>query len=133
MDDWIEAQARAQVRYDAVLKRLKDAEQRLRDAEQDVSNIQDEQCKFRVHDEIDQYALPDEFPDHVPDEDEIVNFMLHKNPDYAHHGVFPARFPDGVPMLATLEKKTTKWPLTPEEYSRYGRQMIVSSIGIQGK
>ncbi len=25
-----------------------------------------------------------------------------------------------------------KWPLTQEEYSRYGRQMIVSSIGIQG-
>ncbi len=25
-----------------------------------------------------------------------------------------------------------KWPLTQEEYNRYGRQMIVSSIGIQG-
>lgn len=28
--------------------------------------------------------------------------------------------------------KETKWPLTPEEYSRYGRQMIVPRIGIQG-
>ena len=27
---------------------------------------------------------------------------------------------------------TLKWPLLPEEYKRYGRQMIVPSIGIQG-
>lgn len=27
---------------------------------------------------------------------------------------------------------TQRWPLTPEEYNRYGRQMIVPSIGIQG-
>jgi len=27
----------------------------------------------------------------------------------------------------------SKWPLTPEEYGRYGRQMIVPSIGIQGR
>jgi adenylyltransferase and sulfurtransferase len=26
-----------------------------------------------------------------------------------------------------------KWPLTQEEYNRYGRQMIVSSIGIKGR
>ena len=26
----------------------------------------------------------------------------------------------------------TKWPLLPGEYKRYGRQMIVPSIGIQG-
>jgi len=26
-----------------------------------------------------------------------------------------------------------KWPLTQEEYNRYGRQMIVSSIGIKGQ
>lgn len=25
-----------------------------------------------------------------------------------------------------------KWPLTQEEYNRYGRQMIVPGIGIQG-
>jgi hypothetical protein len=25
-----------------------------------------------------------------------------------------------------------KWPLSQEEYSRYGRQMIVPSVGIQG-
>jgi adenylyltransferase/sulfurtransferase len=25
-----------------------------------------------------------------------------------------------------------KWPLLPEEYKRYGRQMIVPSVGIQG-
>lgn len=28
---------------------------------------------------------------------------------------------------------SSKWPLTPEEYLRYGRQMIVPSIGIQGE
>jgi len=26
----------------------------------------------------------------------------------------------------------TKWPLTAEEYRRYGRQMIVPSVGIEG-
>jgi adenylyltransferase/sulfurtransferase len=25
-----------------------------------------------------------------------------------------------------------KWPLSPEEYKRYGRQMIIPSVGIQG-
>ena len=28
---------------------------------------------------------------------------------------------------------TRKWPLELEEYKRYGRQMIVPNIGIQGK
>jgi adenylyltransferase/sulfurtransferase len=28
---------------------------------------------------------------------------------------------------------TGKWPLEPEDYSRYGRQMIVPNIGIQGE
>jgi adenylyltransferase/sulfurtransferase len=27
----------------------------------------------------------------------------------------------------------SKWPLNQEEYARYGRQMIVPSIGIQGQ
>ena len=31
------------------------------------------------------------------------------------------------------ETKTSKWPFTPEEYLRYGRQMIVPSIGMEGK
>lgn len=31
------------------------------------------------------------------------------------------------------ETKTSKWPLTPEEYLRYGRQMIVPSIGMEGE
>lgn len=26
-----------------------------------------------------------------------------------------------------------KWPLSPGEYQRYGRQMIVPSVGIQGR
>lgn len=30
------------------------------------------------------------------------------------------------------EVKGNKWPLLEEEYKRYGRQMIVPSIGIQG-
>jgi adenylyltransferase/sulfurtransferase len=32
----------------------------------------------------------------------------------------------------TLHPVTQKWPLLPEEYKRYGRQMIVPSIGIKG-
>lgn len=46
-------------------------------------------------------------------------------------------------QLAKIEEKetstnevekpvTSKWPLSQEEYTRYGRQMIVPSIGIQG-
>lgn len=31
----------------------------------------------------------------------------------------------------TGERK--RWPLSQEEYSRYGRQMIMPSIGLQGK
>jgi adenylyltransferase/sulfurtransferase len=26
----------------------------------------------------------------------------------------------------------TRWPLMPDEYRRYGRQMIVSQVGLQG-
>lgn len=29
--------------------------------------------------------------------------------------------------------KNSKWPLSAEEYLRYGRQMIVPSIGMEGK
>ena len=28
---------------------------------------------------------------------------------------------------------TTRWPLLPDEYRRYGRQMIVSQVGLQGE
>ncbi|KFZ13015.1 hypothetical protein V502_06815 [Pseudogymnoascus sp. VKM F-4520 (FW-2644)] len=38
---------------------------------------------------------------------------------------------EGPDELESL--KDNKWPLTPEEYLRYGRQMIVPSIGIQGQ
>jgi len=31
-----------------------------------------------------------------------------------------------------IRDPVTHWPLSPEEYKRYGRQMIVPSIGIQG-
>jgi adenylyltransferase/sulfurtransferase len=27
----------------------------------------------------------------------------------------------------------SSWPFSPEEYSRYGRQMIVPSVGLKGK
>jgi adenylyltransferase/sulfurtransferase len=37
--------------------------------------------------------------------------------------------PDATSTAAGSEK----WPLTPEEYNRYGRQMIVPSIGLKGK
>lgn len=46
-------------------------------------------------------------------------------------------------QLSKIEAKTdlenydpvtqSKWPLSAEEYQRYGRQMIVPNIGIQGK
>ena len=34
--------------------------------------------------------------------------------------------------VANNVTKDQKWPLSAEEYKRYGRQMIVPSIGIQG-
>ncbi|EPE28084.1 Activating enzyme of the ubiquitin-like protein [Glarea lozoyensis ATCC 20868] len=37
------------------------------------------------------------------------------------------------PLQNESEKIPTKWPLTPDEYKRYGRQMIVPNIGIQGQ
>jgi adenylyltransferase and sulfurtransferase len=41
--------------------------------------------------------------------------------------------PDGDAHLKeSRDRNIPKWPLTQEEYNRYGRQMIVSSIGIQG-
>jgi hypothetical protein len=39
---------------------------------------------------------------------------------------------DHVQARTSAESDTKAWPLTQEEYSRYGRQMIVSSIGIKG-
>lgn len=43
----------------------------------------------------------------------------------------PNGLTEGSDELESL--KDSKWPLTPEEYLRYGRQMIVPSIGIQGQ
>src|ERR1700712_2819708 len=43
---------------------------------------------------------------------------------------------DGIKELKLEEPSPVtngKWPLSSEEYKRYGRQMIVPSIGIQGK
>ncbi|KAI9674404.1 MAG: Molybdenum cofactor synthesis protein 3 [Caeruleum heppii] len=37
-----------------------------------------------------------------------------------------------TPAIASALHGTT-WPLTPEEYTRYGRQMIVPQIGLQGQ
>lgn len=31
------------------------------------------------------------------------------------------------------QKVERRWPLLPEEYKRYGRQMIVSQVGLQGE
>lgn len=33
---------------------------------------------------------------------------------------------------AGLVTQQKQWPLLPEEYKRYGRQMIVPSVGIEG-
>lgn len=43
----------------------------------------------------------------------------------------PQPHEDGQPQ-DSREGDIPKWPLTQEEYNRYGRQMIVSSIGIKG-
>lgn len=43
----------------------------------------------------------------------------------------PSGRTEGSDELESL--KDSKWPLTPEEYLRYGRQMIVPIIGIQGQ
>lgn len=39
---------------------------------------------------------------------------------------------DGI-VDATENSHARKWPLSQEEYTRYGRQMIVPSIGIEGE
>lgn len=39
---------------------------------------------------------------------------------------------NGPPLDGSPVTEGTKWPLSAEEYKRYGRQMIVPSIGIQG-
>jgi len=35
--------------------------------------------------------------------------------------------------LLSKNEQTRKWPLSGEEYKRYGRQMIVPQIGLQGQ
>jgi adenylyltransferase/sulfurtransferase len=38
-----------------------------------------------------------------------------------------------VPILEDDVEAKTKWPLSSDEYKRYGRQMIVPNFGIQGQ
>ena len=38
----------------------------------------------------------------------------------------------GETVAASSEHSERKWPLSAEEYQRYGRQMIVSQIGLPG-
>lgn len=38
----------------------------------------------------------------------------------------------GVQSEPSIDHHERKWPLSAEEYKRYGRQMIVSQIGLQG-
>lgn len=35
--------------------------------------------------------------------------------------------------LQAQSKRTSRWPLLQEEYKRYGRQMIVSQVGLEGE
>ncbi|OKL62044.1 Adenylyltransferase and sulfurtransferase uba4 [Talaromyces atroroseus] len=39
----------------------------------------------------------------------------------------------GAPSQSSTECSERKWPLSAEEYKRYGRQMIVSEIGLHGQ
>lgn len=41
--------------------------------------------------------------------------------------------PDVTPLSLASQKPISKWPLSSDEYKRYGRQMIVPNIGIKGK
>lgn len=43
-----------------------------------------------------------------------------------------ARNGDSASKAADESGRTRKWPLLKEEYKRYGRQMIVPQIGLQG-
>lgn len=38
----------------------------------------------------------------------------------------------GKTTVRDRNERTTKWPLLKEEYKRYGRQMIVPQVGLQG-
>lgn len=38
----------------------------------------------------------------------------------------------GLSLQDPATQQDKRWPLLPEEYKRYGRQMIVPSVGIQG-
>ena len=37
------------------------------------------------------------------------------------------------PLLTNEREETWKWPLKAEEYTRYGRQIIMPEVGLQGR
>jgi hypothetical protein len=53
-----------------------------------------------------------------------------ESPDKADNQPLQPR--EGGRLKELGNRESTTWPLTQEEYNRYGRQMIVPSIGIQG-
>ena len=44
----------------------------------------------------------------------------------------PSKLSVDAPRGLVAHDAEKKWPLLPEEYKRYGRQIIVPSIGIEG-
>lgn len=46
---------------------------------------------------------------------------------------FPASSHPNISLGATpVANSHWKWPLNPEEYNRYGRQMIIPDLGLRG-
>lgn len=40
---------------------------------------------------------------------------------------------DATPRIQQPNDNTRQWPLLPEEYRRYGRQMIIPQVGLEGE
>jgi hypothetical protein len=52
--------------------------------------------------------------------------------NYAHGEVIDAKVMSKLSLNGSSVTPEQTWPLSAEEYKRYGRQMIVPSVGIQG-
>jgi hypothetical protein len=49
------------------------------------------------------------------------------------HSARPTNDYENAPNCTDTETGTGRWPLLKEEYKRYGRQMIVSQLGLEGE
>lgn len=61
---------------------------------------------------------------------------LKRELESAEQAAIKARAQDAPNLTATTStqgSETRRWPLLDEEYRRYGRQMIVPQVGLQGE